>query len=365
MIFFSVGLPGRFAEWCDGVIARLAQTLGGTVAINTWPTLDEMLSLGTPCTVLDEIALTLIRDPPTHLVIGARQPDERLRNALIETTTRFVLALDDPRVAVADILGKIDREMALATRAVANSCSLLMGYIAAPGALTIDVNRARDDTCGTVLAIAHHLDIPLDMAEAATIVDDLEAAGLSPNPSGNDEIGQRIPVGGRKLVDGALAAYRDFFSGGTIGQIVWSRDLFALVADPAKKPTEALDVSGGARCLLYGPYIHLSPGSWNARSVLGFSQEAVGHIFQFIAYLGDRELASTSFQPEAAGIYTAEINFSLSETTGRGVDLRILVLSEFAKGQLAFGHVVVTPMALHQFDTASPLRDSFEAVLDL
>src|SRR6266566_1586143 len=340
VIFFYVGLPGRFAEWCDGVIARLAQTLGGTVAINTWPALDEMLATRTGRTVLDQSALTLIRDPPVHLVIGARQPEERLRTALIETQTRFVVALDDPQVAVADILAETDMGMALATRAVANSCSSLMRYIAAPGASTIDAKRARADASGTVLAIARHLDISIGMEEAATIVDELEAAGVS--LSRPDEIWQMMPAAGRKLIDGALAAYKDFFSGGSIGQIVWSRDLFALVVDPAKRLTEIVDVSGGARCLIH-----------------------VGHIYQFIAYMADRVLASTSFQPEAAGIYAAEINFSIGEAAGRGVDLRILVLSEFAKGHLAFGHVVLTPLVLPRSDAATSSLDDFEAVLDL
>lgn len=364
MIFFSVGLPGRFAGWCDGVITRLANTLGGTVATNLWPSLDEMLSLGAQGPVLDHIALTLISAPTTHLVIGSRLPEEGLRNALMKTGTRFVVALDDPRVAVTDILAEIDLELAAATRAVANSCSFLMRYIATPGALMIDANRARADAGGAVMEIARHLDFPIDVAEAAAIADDLERAGLSPHRPDADEVWQRMPDAGRKLIGGALAAYRDFFSGGAIGQIVWSRDLFALVADPTQKP-EIIDVSGGARCLLYGPYVHLSPGSWSARVVLGFSQEAVGHIFQFIAYVADRELASTSFQPEAEGIRAADINFSLGEATGKGVDLRVLVLSGNAKGQLAFGHVVLTPVALHQSNLASQSRDAFEAVLDL
>ena len=364
MISFSIGLPGRFAEWCDEVIARLARTLGGTVAIKTWPSLDEMLALGNQVAVLDQIALTLIRDPPTHLVIGARQPDEGLRNVLVACKTSFVVALDDPRVAVADILTHSDSEIAGATRAVASSCSSLLRYIDAPGALTIDARRAGADLLDTVLAIARHLDIPIDVAVGTTIVDDLEAAGLSPNRAGDVGIGQHLPDA-RKLVDGALAAYRDFFSGGSIGQIVWTRHLFTLVDEAGKNPTESLDVSGGARCLIHGGYIHLSPGSWNAQIVLGFSQETVGHFFQFIGYMADQILDSTSFQPDVAGLHTAEINFSLAETVGRGVDLRVLVLSEFARGRLAFGHVVLTPLAPPRGYTTIPSQDAFEEVLDL
>ena len=81
--------------------------------------------------------------------------------------------------------------------------------------------------------------------------------------------------------------------------------------------------------------------------------------------MADLELASTTFQPEADGIRAAEINFSLGEAAGRGIDLRVLVLSGNAKGQLAFGHIVLTPVALQQSNTSSQSRDTFEAVLEL
>jgi hypothetical protein len=286
VIFFSVGLPGRFTEWCDGVIARLVQTLGGSVAIKTWPSLDEMLASRTERMVLDQIALTLIRAPPDHLVIGARQPEDRLRYALVETQTPFVVALDDPRVAVVDVSADIDLEMAVATRLVANSCSFLVRYIAAPGALTIEANRARADAAGTAVAIARHLDIPIDLAEAASIVGDLEAAGLSPNRPANDEVLQQMPDSRRKLVDGALAAYRNFFIGGSIGQFVWTRELFALVTDPAKKPTDVVDVAGGARCLIYGCFIQLSQVPGGRAPFWGFRRKPLGTIFSSLVIWG-------------------------------------------------------------------------------
>jgi hypothetical protein len=35
MILFSIGLPGRFAEWCDAVISRLAQRALGSVEVRS------------------------------------------------------------------------------------------------------------------------------------------------------------------------------------------------------------------------------------------------------------------------------------------------------------------------------------------
>jgi hypothetical protein len=365
VIFVSVGLPGRFAEWCDAVIVRLAESLGGMVAVAACSPLNELLAAQPRGSALEQIGTTLIGACQTHLVIAARQPEERLVKVLTETGKRFVVAVEDPRAAVADIAARADFELAAATRMVVNGCSALMPCVAAPGALALHASEVDGDRCGTVLAIAEHLQIPIGTTEAAAIVADLDASGLSPRYPAFGEIWRGMPEAHRKLIDGALAAYKDFFAGGSIGQIVLTRDFFTRVDDPAGKLTEAVDVAGGVRCLIHGGYIHLPSGSWNARVVLGFSQEAIGYFFQFIAYLGDRLLASTSFQPNTAGIHTADINFSLGESSERGIDLRVLVLSDFAKGQMAFGHVVMTPVALDELDGRVRSRDRFEAVLEL
>jgi hypothetical protein len=365
--FFSIGLPGRFAEWCEGVLARLAASLGGPVVVKPWPSLDEMLGYRSLGRALDQVGLILIRDAPAQLVIGARQPDERLHAALAETEIPFIVALDDPRVAVADILAKTDVGAAAATRVVANSCPFVMRHKSMPSALTLHANAAGADASGTVSAIARHLRIPVAESQAAEIAESVAQAALTPpqtTGTGSDEI-HSLPERSRKMLDGALAAYGEFFAGGNLGQIVWTRDLFSLVGDPAQKPAHLIDVSGGARCLIYGPYIHLSPGSWNARVVLGFSRDAAGHIFLVDACCSDRQLAATSFQPDTAGVQTLELNFSLGEATSQGVEIRVMVLGERAKGQLAFGHVTLTPLALHHADAAIQFRGSFEAVLHL
>lgn len=365
MIFFSIGLPGRFAEWCEGVIARLADTLSGPVVVGEWPSLDQMLGYRPLGRALDQVAVILLQDAPAHLVLNVRRPDERLRGALTETAIPFVLALDDPRVAVADILAKTDVEPAAAARVVANSCPFVMRYTAMPGALRLHANEARADASGTVSAIARHLRIPIAETEAAAIADSVAQAGLAPGESASSARVPYVADWVRKMLDGALGPYGEFFAGGILGHIVWTRDLFWRVDDPSKKPAQLIDVSGGARCLIYGPYIHLPPGSWSARVVLGFSSEAAGYIFLVDACCADRQLAAVSFQPDAAGVHMAEISFTLGEAAGQGVEIRVMVLSETAKGQLAFGHVVLNPPVLPRSDAEAQSRDDFEAVLDL
>ena len=146
--------------------------------------------------------------------------------------------------------------------------------------------------------------------------------------------------------------------------LVWVRDLFALVSDPAKYPGEPIDVSGGARCLIYGPYIDIPAGAWSARVVLGFSREACGYPFLVDACIEQRQIASTRFQVETGGVHSFEINFLLRRETGGGLEIRVMTLSDAATGRLAFGHVVLRPLSVSK-PVASGGDDDFESVLAL
>jgi hypothetical protein len=365
MIFFSIGLPGRFANWCDAAIALLAGHSGGTVIVNVWPQLPDMFGYGIISSVLDEAALSLIVSGATHLVMGARQPDERLCAALAETSARFVVALDDPRFAAADILAETNAEARMVARAIANSCPLVMRYASLPGALTMYADRERADPAGAIAAMARHFGIEVSDAAVECIVGDLAAAGHAAALARPHEWSGCVPAVAHKMLNGALAGYQEGLAGGDLGQIIWTRDLF-IAAGHAGTLTEGFEASKGSPIcpIVYGPYIHLPAGSWTARVVLGFSPEAAGHTFLVDAF-AVRQLGSTSFQPERAGVYTVDINFSLDEPDGQGLEVRVWVWSDRARGQVAFGHVILRPLAMRQPDTIIGSQDDFRTVLDL
>lgn len=363
MIFFSLGLPGRLAEWCDAVLARLAGTDGQAI-LTTWPPLTRMFGYDEIAPVLDQVAVSLIETGATHLVMGARQPDERLRAALVAVNARFVVALDDPRIAVADILGSTDSDLRAVARAVANSCPLVMRYASSPGAITIRGCQSDLDAVSAVVAIARHFELTLGDGEAQRIVEELAARGLCYAPGALGEGAGQRPETGHKIVEGTLAAYAKCFAGDDLGAIIWPRELFIVNGDSGQGLADTIDVRGGLRILIFGPYIHLPAGSWTARVVLGFSPEAAGHTFLVDAFSG-RQLGSTSFQPERAGVYTVDINFSLDEPSGHGVEIRVWVWSEYARGRLAFGHVILRPLAMRQPESITGSQDDFRTVLDI
>ena len=360
MIFISVGLPGRFAQWCDAVIAQLAGLSGASVAIKPWPSLSDMLDRRAVAPTLDEVASALLSASDTeHLVVGVRQPDPKLLAALADTNAPFVVSLDHPRTAAAEILADTNVEPRAVTRAVANSCAQILRYPSLPGALLVHSDSTRVDIAGTVLAFARHLGIGVGDGDIARLVERLpETCGVwSAAVQAN-----LLPDAASKIVGGAFAGYDECFAGRGLGSIVWTRELF-IVNGPNTPPIEPFDIAGGARILVYGPYIHLPPGSWLARVHLGVSQEAAGYTFLIDAY-ADGQLASMTLQPMRGGVYVADLNFFLNESRGQGVEVRVTVMNNNATGQLAFGHVRLTPLTART-DSVTELPDDFGAVLRL
>jgi len=132
MLFLVAGLPGRFAEWCDTVTARLAEaTLGPT----------RILRANT----LDEISRGLLRAGPAHAVLSSRQPGGQLRTALNAAQRRFLVALDDPRVALGQLVAEERLTVAHAVRAVAGSCAGVAAYVSASGSLVLHAELADRD----------------------------------------------------------------------------------------------------------------------------------------------------------------------------------------------------------------------------
>jgi len=357
VIFISVGLPGRFSQWCDAVIAQLAGHSGASVAVKPWPSLPDMLGHHAIAPTLDEVAYTLLCGGDTeHLVVGVRQPDTRLLAALADTNAPFVVSLDHPRTAAAEILAEINAEPRAVTRAVANSCAPVLRYPSLPGALLVHADGTRVDVAGTVLAFARHLGIGVSDAEIARIVERLpETCGVWSAAAQADP----LPDAAGKIIGGAFAGYDECFAGRGLGSIVWTRELFILNG-PNTPPIESFDIAGGARILVYGPYIHLPPGPWLARVHLGVSQEAAGYTFLIDAY-ADGQLASVTLQPTRGGVYVTDLNFFLSESRGQGVEVRVTVMNDNATGQLAFGRVVLTPQTARA-DTVTEVGQDFTAV---
>jgi hypothetical protein len=340
MIFFSIGLPGRFAEWSDAVIFRLAQRALGQV---------ERVSLNT----LDELALAMIRTGAPHFVICSRQPGGGVQTALARAARRFVAVLEDPRAALRDLATRPGIDLIAGTRAVASSCASMMSCASMPEALVLNGRRCGHDPVATARLITHHLELGLADADIQNVVSALADEGVVPVQTEDDAWWVGLEEPQQALVNGALGAYIDHFAGGDFGNITWERHLFFIFEDPPARDsvpaTRPVDITGRMRCLLYGPFINLPPGSWSARVVLGFSSEAAAMTYVVEAFAGS-QLNHVRIQPAAERIFEVDLHFSIDASVDHPVQIRIYSERAAFDGRLALGYVALTRHATVRTD---------------
>src|SRR5262245_54923704 len=114
MLFFVIGLPSRFAEWCDAVVTEIVRRALG-------PT--QMVCANT----LEEISVSMIRTGAAQAVVASRQPGGRLLSALCDVGRSFVVAVDDPRRVLAETARMEQRGVTATARTVASSCAAIIG----------------------------------------------------------------------------------------------------------------------------------------------------------------------------------------------------------------------------------------------
>jgi hypothetical protein len=325
MIFFSIGLPSRFAEWCDLIARLLVETVKGEA---------DLISANT----LDELGLAAIRSHSDHLVVASRQPAEDLRRSLIELQYPFIVALDAPYIALDNLIGGHGVDVIGATRATANSCAAMMEYAVTSGACLLYATEQSENPLSVAAAIAKCFGLGLNPKDLAQIVASVpEIAAPEPVSTGGRR-SDRFETPHGDVAAGALAGYADhFFGGGQLGPLKWRRELFYLGDDPSRAADEAISVAGPVRNLLFGPYIVLPFGHWGAIVNLAISKDAVGTELGIEVVAGPQciRLAYATAAPGREGINRVALAFTVDQTTEQPICLRVAILQPRSRGLLA------------------------------
>lgn len=321
MIFFSVGLPGWFAEFCDALLVQLAKRSFGAIGYGAFH-------------MLDDIACAAIRAETPHLVAALRQPVVRLQTEIVKSGRPFLLALGDIYSTVGELARRPGYDRIAATREVASSCAAMLTFAAAPGALVLS-SEGRDDPTALATAIARHFGFALDQRDIARIAASvrIDSTAQSLSAFGADDA----------LVADALDPYVRYFTrGGALEPIVWQPDLFFATQDAedgSRVPVRgAVDITGRARFLIFGPYINLPPGSWTATVALGFSAETAGISFIIEVAAGTR-LTYARVQPSREQMIETSLSFTIPPSTDGPVEIRVISERAAFDGRIALGNV--------------------------
>lgn len=330
MVLFSFSLPGRFGDWCEAVIGRIAERALGPVTTAS-PNKPE------------ELATVLLNEEGGHLLVNSRQPGAWLCRVLSATGKPVVVALDDPRKTASELMAQHGLGLADTVRQVASGCVAIMPWVALPGALVLQAERDWSRPEETASAIAYHFGLGLSAGDIEGIIADLTAAGLGPEGSPTrldlDHLGET----NLSVVNGALGPFLNLFLGSSLGPISWARELF--MADGQQPATQIVDITGRVRALIYGPYIKLPPGHWSAEVVLGFSHEAREMNFLVDILMGGSQVTVTNIQPVNEGVFSVNMNFVIEEGNDHAVEVRIVNERSAFDGKIALGQVTLTRQA--------------------
>jgi hypothetical protein len=336
MIFFSIGLPSRFAEWCDQLVGLLVERALGPVRV---------AGAGT----LTEVSMALIESPAPHLVIAARHPTAALVEAVANSGRGFLIALDDPRAALQNIVVQHGVEWIAAIRATASSCAAVLAYTALPQAIVLRASHAGSDPVATAGLIAARLGLDLDPTDVAACVAALPSL---PGMAGGEDAVEywwgTLEAGRREMAAGALTAYVDYFADRGLGALIWRRELFLLGDEPERSADHVVHLAGEVRNLLFGPFIALPRGNWVCTVTFAVSQEASGMNFGFEVVAGQRciQLAYAVVIPDDQGFCRASLEFATDSATEQPIAMRLSNLQAASAGRLILDEVSLTPQTV-------------------
>jgi hypothetical protein len=330
MVFFSVGLPSRFAEWCDALILALVERQLGSaqaVALNG----------------LDELATAFIRTPAVNVVACCRHPVPRLQAEILQAQRPFLVALGDPRAALQYLSARAGYSMADAARAVASSCAAMAAISTARHALVLTPTDAADPRA-LIQAVLQHYHIRYDPADVRAVLAALPDAGFKLDEAEFRTWEAQLADRDRAIIDGAVAPYISCFSGRELEQLVWEPDLFYMNEDPPaptlKPVTRPIELTGRVRFVVYGPFITIPAGAWTATVVIAFSAEAAEMGFVLEVFAG-RPLASARIEVTGAQVYETRLPFTIGDDLDHPIQIRICNERAAFDGRLAVGYVAL------------------------
>ncbi len=268
---------------------------------------------------LGSLATHLLKEGDRDVVAVSRVPDRAYADAVSRSGGQFIVALADPRRAALYLNRTGGWELVAAIRIIGGSSACLAGVLASEGASIMRADDAAADPTSLASRLLAALRLPAGAGEIARAVEIVSGRLASiknlvaDEPDVSDALRAALPEEGALAVEAALAGYVSAFAGGPLGRITATRSLFYSTEANAPLSSPVVDVTGRARCLIYGPYIQLPQGDWTVRLVLAFPQEVVGTPFTLEVSRGDRsgwsEVGRMSFIA-SLGRYVGQVSFN-------------------------------------------------------
>lgn len=274
-------------------------------------------------------------------VIG--DPDHACSRAIVAAGKPFMIVTEEPRSILFDLIRGRGHDPITAAREMmayyAGSLDLIHAEhgvhvskhmaIAHPEEFSRRVERG----LGVTLGLLERVSQDWSCRESAA----LEALTTSSRSEGHQP---DLDASTSMAVEAALSGYTFQGERLQVDKIIATRAMFAVTEPMGDIAPRSIDVTGRARMLFFGPYIHVPPGRWNLRLVLAFSTELAGSRFMLDVVTTwkrtVKELGQTLFEA-TEGRYVVQVAFTNVEPGGR-LEFRLFSQSSTFDGKISIGY---------------------------
>jgi hypothetical protein len=352
LLIAAFGLPGGFSAWGFNAVTALARAASGDVLHIHADSRDEFSRAG-------------VGDPARPIVLTSQYPDHALTDYVLELDLPAIVFTEDAADALRHLSQSAPQPQVALLRALSASAACLFPLYARSNIAIINRDAFREVQVLTMLVrMARHFRLDLAPDVFARTLRPLYvvpggAGGMTLATIGEQVSGQ-IPHGNSVTDSGVDAIFGGQQQLAVVGapprsdaspSVIWQQSLFTAGDPPNQTGVETIALAGAARCLLYGPYLHLPRGLWTARIILDFDHAACMQSFVLEFHAGEAALARVRFAAPAAGRFAAVMALAVAEPRNP-IELRLFLECGAIEGTISLLRVEFFAVG----DTASDMR---------
>jgi len=339
-ILFAFGMPGVMSSWGVAALHAAAREAFGDYAVISTDKLEDLRQ-------------HVQNRTKAHAVLVSQFPEAKLSELILRVNLPFMLFLEDPVDAVSYLARSTGQQDVGLIRAVSASLACLEPIAHASNALIMRRNDAggRSGIDMLLKRIDEHLNIDLvpDQITNALLHLGMTASGkkLLVTPPKLEEAAATVIAGyapprkdGSELSEPLQRVIEEVLRPLEIGRgdnsrqsICWPRETFFSGDKPGESLEDSVDLTGGARCIIYGPYFHLPAGRWNAKLAFDIDEDCYGQIFTIEVHSGGT-LGKVRIRPEGTGSFETTMRVDIVEPQ-IGIEVRFMMDSGAIEGRLS------------------------------
>ncbi|MCY1669379.1 hypothetical protein [Rhizobium sp. SL86] len=341
MLVATFGPSSAFAYWCLFSLNTITEVVLG-----------EFDYIG--ASTVHDLKAALGTRRKKHLHLYSDCPDQGLIKAILGSRIPFIILEEDP----VDVHDFLIRERGLGWMEALRLASLFSATTAPlyDSPLALRLTRSERLTLGQFVGqVATHLGLDVEGDLYRNILQRLHPSG-DPDRSIETIILEQIanarprrdtvdlPPFEQSIAMPVLASMRHDRIGKLPESLRWPADLFVGHAGISVLLSQPIEMLGPARCLIYGPYLHLPVGQWQLSLSLDVADNYSGNALDIDIFHG-RVLQMESFKLPPAGQMSLKLRVPVSESR-EPLQIRLIQREGAIEGLLKIGDVYIQRLAI-------------------